>query len=140
MNFVLNEAPLLATLRGLTLHSYSGMNHELNNFQQIIKIRPVNAKVLVATINEEVVAWALLSKEASTFKFRNNTEYNAGYGLLFEVYVDEAHRRKGIASAILQRAKIIAGTQKICIAPHDLKSSYFYEKNKKYHRYNFKEL
>lgn len=141
MNSVLIDAPLLTQLRGLTLHSRSGLNHELNNFQQIMKIRPVQAKALVAFFDEDPpMAWALLSKEASTFTFRNRTEYNAGYGLLFEVYVSEQHRRKGIASAILKRAKIVAGQQKICIAPHDYKSEAFYEKSKKDYRYNFKEL
>lgn len=140
MNFVLNEAHLLATLRRLTLHSRSGLNHELNNFQKIIKIRPVNAKAIVVYLDEKVIAWALLSKEASTFHFRNGTEYNAGYGLLFEVYVAEDHRRKGVASQILKRAKLIAGSQKICIAPHDYKSHAFYNFHFQQNKYHFKEL
>ena len=140
MNFILNNGPLLATLRRLTLHSYSGLNHELNNFQEIIKIRPINAKALVVSIDEETVAWALLSKEASTFRFRNGTEYNAGYGLLFECYVAKPYRRNGIASKLIQRAKIIAGQQKICIAPHDYNSNAFYESCKRKKRYHFKEL
>ncbi len=141
MNFVLNDAPLHAQLRALTLHSRSGLNHELDNFQRIMKIRPVQAKALVAAFeNEAPIAWALLSKEASTFKFRNGTEYNAGYGTLFEVYVSEPYRRKGIGSAILKRAKIVAGQQKLCIAPHDYKSDSFYEQVKKDFRFAFKEL
>lgn len=140
MNFVLAEAPLLATLRKLTLHSRSGLNHELNNFQEIIKIRPVNAKAIVAYLDEEAVAWALLSKEASTFYFRNGIEFNAGHGMLFEVYVALHHRRKGIASKILERARLIAGQQRICIAPHDSQSDSFYNHHRKDSKYYFKDL
>ena len=140
MNYALKNADLLSHLRRLTLHQFSGLNKELNNFQEIIKIRTVNAKAIIAYNNETPIAWALLSKEASEFKFANGVAYNAGYGVLFEVYVDIPFRRKGIASMLLKRAKLIHPGQRICVAPHDSKSYSFYEKNKRDYKYNFRQL
>lgn len=140
MDFILNNPTLHEAVRKLTLHQWSGMNQELNNFQKINKIRKVNARAMIATLDDNPIAWALLSKEASTFRFGNGTEYNAGYGMLFEVFVQEQYRRKGIGSELLKQTKKIAPGQRICVAPHDYPSESFFNNNRNQHNYNLKAL
>lgn len=132
MNYVLKEPALLCRLRELTLHSGSGLNHELNAFSEIVKTRMVHAKALSAYLDDRMVAWALLSKEPSTFMFWYES-FKAGDGVLFEVYVEPIHRRKGIGTALLNKAKFICSDKKICICPHDYASNNFYHN---FHRYN----
>mgnify|MGYP001619169783 CR=1 FL=1 len=128
INLILKEPILLSRLRELTLSPRSGMNYELNNFKKIANVRPVQASALVVYLENEIIAWALLSRENSKFSFKNFTEFNAGHGILFEVYVDHAHRRRGVGSILLKKARKIANGTRLCIAPHDYPSDRFYEK------------
>jgi len=128
-NMVATDEKLLMKLRSLTLHKYSGMNHELNQLLKIIKIRPVDCKIILGYVKDELVAWSMLSKEQSEYAFPNfNNGYNASKGVLFEVFVALAHRRKGIASIMMKVARRKVNGTKLCIVPWDHASQGFYGK------------
>lgn len=129
-NIVAKQPELLAKLRSLTLHKYSGMNYELNKFMNIIQTRPVDCKVILAYVKEELIAWSMLSREQSEFAFpsSNGAGFNAGKGVLFEVYVTPTHRRKGIASMMMKIARRKVNGTKLCIVPWDEASNRFYGK------------
>ena len=127
------DTHLLQMLRKLTLHHFSGMNHELNNFEKLSKIRKVNAQVLLAYIENELVGWALLSSEPSNFLFgKHFKNYEPSYGSLFQVYVAPVHRRKGIGSELLKIARHKIYPHKLCICPWNSTSNKFYDKFKHY--------
>lgn len=132
-NVAFRDKDLMVSLRKLTLGGYSGMNNEMNNLSWAMIDRTINCRVLLAYSEEKLVAWALLSKEASDFHFASTMEqYDPEYGHLFEVYVDESVRRKGIASELVKLAKELIGEETLCICPWDSTSHRFYN--------NFKEL
>jgi GNAT superfamily N-acetyltransferase len=125
-NSVAKKPELLKKLRNLTLHRTSGMNHELNELLLLVKDRTVNCKIMTAYKGRKLVGWALLSKEESDFYFPCHDGYQPHWGALFEVFVDREHRRQGIATAMLKRAKKECGEEKICICPHDYTSREFF--------------
>jgi GNAT superfamily N-acetyltransferase len=130
-NLALKDQELLKLLRRLTLGGRSGMNRELDNFSQVMLERPINCKILLASYEKELIAWALLSKEESDFDFLYQ-RYNPEYGFLFEVFVDSKHRRKGVATELIKLAKELIGKETLCICPWDYNSNKFYD--------NFNEL
>src|SRR5208283_3590077 len=86
-NLVAEKPDFIKKIRKLTINPHSGMNSELDNFEKLAKYRNVNVKVLTAFRSKELVAWALLSKEPSTFWFTNVDGFEPHWGQLFQVYV-----------------------------------------------------
>lgn len=137
-NLVAQRPGLIKKLRRLTLHSNSGMNHELDNLLRAVKTRRVEAKVLLAYKTSSLVGWAILSKEDSSFFFPNTHDpFSATDGVLFEVYVDPKYRRQGIGTKLMEKAKKKSGLNRICLCPWDSNSRGFFKNFKKY---NPKEL
>lgn len=126
-NSVAERPDFLSKLRELTLYRSSGMNHELDNWEKIRKERPVVAQILTAYRNEEMVGWALLSREQSDFPFTVEDAFNPIEGSLFEVYVHPEHRQQGIAKELFKTARRQVNNQKLCVCPHDFTSIKFYE-------------
>jgi GNAT superfamily N-acetyltransferase len=109
------------------------MNHELNNFEKIRQTRPVNCQILTAYRNRELVGWALLSKERSHFGFHNSHNgFDPVDGIMFQVFIDPAYRKQGIASELLKVAKRKANGNRLCVCPHDGPSEKFYGNFKNY--------
>jgi ribosomal protein S18 acetylase RimI-like enzyme len=132
-NLLAQKPGAIRKLRRLTLHSGSGMNYELDNLLSLAKQRPVSCKILRAYQEKSLVGWAFLSKEKSDFNFANTDDgYNVIQGVLFEVYVDPDHRRKGVGTKLIEVAQRKCGTQRICICPWDSSSRLFYNNFKKY--------
>lgn len=128
-NEIHDNKPLLKTLRKLTLHKWSGMNHELNKFEDLIEEREVKAKIITVAYERNLVAWAILSKEDSDFGFSPSSEgYRSTDGLLFEIFVDYKYRKMGIATEVLKIAKRKANVSRLCVCPHDKASNAFYDK------------
>lgn len=128
-NKVAQDEKLISVLRSLTLHSYSGMNHELNNLIKRVKSSEiVDVQVLAAYHKDIIVGWALLSREPSNFSFTHVWDgYRPSLGALFEVYVDPLYRRKGIGSRLVKAAKRKVGTSRLCFCPWDNQSTDFYK-------------
>lgn len=136
-NSVAEKPELVAKLRKLTLHSYSGMNHELNWMLREAKNRKINCKILTGFRSRKLVSWALLSKEDTNFSFRNSPDgFRSTDGSMFQVYVHPDYRRQGIASELLKVARRKANGR-LCVCPHDFKSEKFYAN---FQNYNAKEL
>lgn len=131
-NIVVERPGFIQSLRALTLGYGSGMNHELNVYEKLRKIRPVECRILTAFRQKEMVGWALLSKEASNFSFHHADGYDPVDGIMFQVYVHHDHRRQGIATELLKVAKRKAGVHRLCVCPHDEPSEGFYNNFTKY--------
>ncbi len=137
-NLVRRQPELVKELRKLTLYPQSGMNHCLDNLERRAAERMVDCKILLAYRSQELVAWALLSKEATNYSFINSGDgYYPSQGTLFQVYVNPAHRRQGIASELLKVARRKAGASRLCVCPWDTASEGFYQNYSKFH---FKRL
>jgi len=131
-NSVYKSNKVMSELRRLTLGSWSGMNYELDNLSILAKQRKVKVKVITAKRQNKMVGWALLSKEDSNFPFERSNFVSKRDGALFEVFVDPKHRRTGIATALLKKARKHTGSSHLCVAPHDRKSNAFYDKHNMY--------
>jgi GNAT superfamily N-acetyltransferase len=132
---------LMLSLRKLTLNQYSGLNKEMNNLESLLRDgRKIDAKVLLAYKDDRLVGWALMSREESAwhYAFYNGKgvacqkRFNAGHGILFEIFVHPDYRRQGIASRIIKKAKLIANGTRLCVIPWNDVSLDFYK--------NFKEI
>lgn len=121
---------LLKEMRRLTLCSNSGMNFELNHLERSSKNRVVKCKIICAFKSKKLVGWALLSKEKTDFAFYNSSyrdKFKPEHGTLFEIFIDPACRRQGIASKIFKCA-LRKTNGPLCISPWDNASSSFYDK------------
>lgn len=130
MNLAIRNPTIHGYLRGMTLGSGSGMNHILDEFYAISKLvdhKPIDAKAIVAFSNGCPAGWGLYSREVTS-----NTliSYSPDMGVHFQIYVIPRHRRKGIGSAILDKAREMALTQKLCVCYWDDCSTSFFDKNK----------
>lgn len=126
-NLVPDKPELMKQLRKLTLHSYSGLNREMDNLLRLMDRRPVKAQILLAYRDQKMVGWALLSKEESVMQFTHTYErFQSHHGLLFEVYIHPDYRRQGIASELMKVARRKAGVSQLCVAPWDERSRSFY--------------
>lgn len=126
-NLVARQPVLLAKLRKLTLNPYSGLNCELNRMLEDVKERPVECQLLLAYRFRTLVGWGILSKEATNFKFsRSLNGFKSEDGKLFQVFIDPAYRRQGIATELFKKAQQIAGEETLCICPWDERSEGFY--------------
>lgn len=135
-NEIVHEKELLNELRRLTLTPSSGMNYELDRIIHFSKERPVKAQALLAYRHKELVAWAILSEEPSNY-FYNNGGFNPEDGVLFEVYVQPSHRREGIGSQLINKAKNLVGDKKLCVCPWDGNSHCFFSK---FTHFNYKTI
>lgn len=129
MNVALKDSNIMNNFRELTLDGFpqSGLNTELNMFERIVLDRPVDASAI--TVYDEVgsmIAWALCSREPSDFEFSIPFE---GQGVLFEVFVDYNHRKKGIGSALLKKAHEMFPEEQFYVCPWNYTSDRFYTKN-----------
>ena len=131
-NLVADRSGFLQQLRKLTLHPYSGMNCELNRFERVRKTRPVDVKILTAYRNEQLVAWAIMSREPSDFDFLNTGSFHSGDGILFEVFVDPKFRKQGIGSELIKDARRRANGTRLCVCPHDSVSEKFFNNFKNF--------
>jgi predicted acetyltransferase len=132
-NEIANDKDLLKNLRKLTLDHFSGMNHELNSFEKIAKTREVKAKVILAYVSEELVGWALMSRESSDYYFkRSQSGFKSHQGVLFEIFISYLYRRQGIGSEIIKIARRKAGPYQLCFAPWNKISNDFYDNFKHY--------
>lgn len=127
-NLVAKKPRLIQQLRGLTIYSGSGMNHELNTLLNTVKTRPVNCKIITAHHHGEMVGWALLSKEVSYFSYSYSQKYDPTQGTLFQVFVNPAFRRKGIGSALVKMARKKVSSSTLCFCPWDENSNRFFGK------------
>lgn len=126
-NEVVKNSDLMNSLRSLTLAPYSGLNYELNMLEKISKNREAVAKVIMAYYTDELVGWALLSREYSKFQFPNGTKgFKPENGMLFQVYVAPDYRRCGIATSLFKEASNNAGSYKIGVSPWNTPSRSFF--------------
>lgn len=131
-NNIMTNPNLLKKLRTLTLNPGSGMSNELNNFTWIVKERPVNAKAILAYKKEELIGWALLSKEPSAYCFNFQLGFTPADGTMLQIYVLPEHRRTGVGSRLIRRAKQQSGQSTLCIVPWNPTSEAFYKNFKHY--------
>lgn len=131
-NIVAQDPAFIRTLRLLTLTPTSGMNYELDNFARIRLERDVKCKILTAYRSNELVGWALVSKEPTDFCFANAyAGFNPKDGSLFQVYVQPQHRRQGIAAELLKVANEHSDNG-LCVCPWDETSELFYRRKNSY--------
>lgn len=85
--------------------------------------------MLLAYRFRTLVGWGIVSKETTNFKFSRSLEgFNSTDGKLFQVFVDPAYRRQGIATELFKKAQQIAGSETLCVCPWDDRSEGFYSK------------
>jgi hypothetical protein len=131
---VFADPKLHKQLRKLTLDHWSGMNMELNYLERTNEIRPVDAKAILALVDDKIAGWALLSNEDGTNCVYESsrggfTSYRAFQGSLFEIYIDRSHRKMGVGSTILKKAKRLTPNKKLVVVPWDGASHKFYAKS-----------
>lgn len=80
----------------------------------------VDGRVIYAIFNKEIIGWGLLLDD------RRKRWSEDGTSIM--LYVKAVFRRKGVGSAILEKAKKISKS-KFKIFPHDTKSNKFFSKN-----------
>ena len=135
---VLKTPQFINKLRKLTLDHCSGMNHELNHLIKDSSYRPVECKIMHAYKKKTLVAWALLSKEATDYKFGYAAKgFQPSQGVLFQVFVHPEYRRQGIGSELVKVARRKAGAARLCFCPWDRASDNFYER---FNHYNHQKL
>lgn len=128
-NLVARQPVLLEKLRKLTLSPYSGLNHELNRMLEDVKQRSVDCQLLLAYRFRTLVGWAIISKETTHFRFSRSSEgFKSEYGRMFQVFIDPAYRRQGIASELFKKAQQMTGDETLCVCPWDERSEGFYSK------------
>jgi GNAT superfamily N-acetyltransferase len=131
-NLVAKQPELIKQFRKLTLYPYSGLNYELSHLLSLSKYRQVSAQTLLAYYQNNLVAWALMSKEESQARFPSNYCYHSTDGILLEMYVHPNYRRQGIGSKLIKVARHKALPSRLCVVPWDDKSYQFYGKFKHY--------
>jgi len=130
-NKIANHPEMIRKLRGLTLHSHSGMNCELNNLMKLSKARKVNSEIFLAFVKTQLVGWALYSNESSKVVFTSyddGDQFNSGYGSLFQIFIDPKFRKMGIGTELVKIAAKKSNNRKICICPWDNLSTKFFSK------------
>lgn len=126
-NLVAKQPDLIAQLRDLTIAPHSGLNHELTQLGLKAMEREVNCKILLAYRWNQLIGWAICSKEDSDFIFTSEeTRFRAKNGWMFQLFVKESHRRQGIGSEIYKKAVEIVGTEKLYVSPWSNASYHFY--------------
>lgn len=118
---VFNDITLLSRLKKLTFKNDSQLREEiLYTKEKLNNGLKVEGKVIIASIKNIIIGWGLLIENGDrSYSFRNN---------FFMLYVRKIFRRKGIGTALLNKAKEVANSSFI-IFPHDKKSNSFFYKN-----------
>lgn len=128
-NLVARQPVLLEKLRKLTLSPYSGLNHELNRMLEDVKERSVDCQLILAYRFRTLVGWGILSKESTNFRFsRSQMGFRSEYGKMFQVFIDPAYRRQGIATELFKKAQQMVGDETLHVCPWDERSEGFYSK------------
>jgi GNAT superfamily N-acetyltransferase len=138
-NVTATKPEFIAELYTNTLYAgkrESGMTYELRNLLQKSKSKLVDARIILAHKNEEMAAWALLSREESYF-LNNGFDSDPWFdpakdGTLLEIFVKPQYRRQGIGTEIVKLARRKAKPYKLCFVPWDTISHTFYGNFKHY--------
>lgn len=129
LNELINNTDFMSVIRKLTLHESSGMNKELDALIQKKNINGIiDAKAIVAFSDQEMLGWALFSREDSSCCW--NYKFNSNQGILFQIFVKPELRKTGIASKLLIKAGRLAGSKPLCVIPWNDDAIAFYRKNK----------
>ncbi len=129
LNVHINDEAFVKSLRNLTLNSYSGMNQELNTISSLKKKgRKIDARAILAHQGESLVGWALFSRESSENCW--SYKYNAGQGVLFQVYTNPTLRKSGIATRLIKKANKLANGSTLCVVPWNDESLGFFSRHK----------
>jgi hypothetical protein len=139
-NIVVSNPGLMNILYSLTLYQgklQTGMTYELDQLTKISKLRPVDARVILVEKDNELIAWCLLSREASDFMsnsfFSDKLWFDPDqHGTLCEIFVKEEFRRQGIGKEILKLARRKSNPYPLCFVPWDPISRSFYANFKHY--------
>jgi GNAT superfamily N-acetyltransferase len=132
---VFADPKLHKQLRKLTLDHWSGMNYELNYLERASEMRSIDAKAILALVDDKIAGWALLSNEdGANCIYESNhgagfTSYRSFQGSLFEIYVSRSYRKQGVGTAILKKAKRLTPRKKLVVVPWDKTSRDFYAKS-----------
>lgn len=129
LNDLINNEEFIITLRGATLNSTSGMNKELTALKEKKQENGViDAKAIIAYSFNQIIGWALFSREDSncchSYKFISNQ------GILFQIYVHPDLRKSGIARKLMEVAHKMAGGKDLCVVPWSDEATAFFRKNK----------
>lgn len=128
-NLVADRPGFLDQLKKMSFGPGAGLCYELECFEEIRQERKVEAEIITAYSSKELAGWALLSKEFSSFPFCGGKGFDPVQGYLFELFVTPSHRRSGIGTAMMKAAKKRIGSARLCVCPHDQKSTEFFMKN-----------
>jgi GNAT superfamily N-acetyltransferase len=128
LNDLINNEEFILSLRRETLNSTSGMNKELTALKEKKKENGViDAKAIVAYSFDQIMGWALFSREDSScchsYKFYSNQ------GILFQIYLKPELRKSGIARKIMETAHKMAGGKELCVVPWSDEATAFFRKN-----------
>jgi ribosomal protein S18 acetylase RimI-like enzyme len=127
-NLVAQQPLLLAKLRKLTIVPGSGLNYELDRMTKAAKERFVDCQIIMAYRLNNLVGWAILSREDTDFVFSWERDgFKGEEGCMFQVYVDPDYRRQGIASEIYKEAQKLAVDEVIHVSPWSDESEMFYD-------------
>jgi len=128
LNDYINDKDFISNLRALTLNKDSGSNKELTALQKMKDENGViDAKAIIAHTPEGMIGWALFSRESSKCCF--SYKFHSDQGVLIHIYVKPEARRSGAASAILKKARRLAGNKVLCVIPWSEEATKFYRKN-----------
>lgn len=131
LNIVARNKSLLSKLREMTLNPNSGMNYELNHLLPLSEKTDVKVNILLGHINDELIAWSLLSSEDTDFYFfRTKKTFSSKDGVMFQIFVKEKYRKMGVGRQMLKFAKYKTKGQTLCICPWDSVSDSFYNRLK----------
>ena len=114
MDTILKDPNLLATVRSLTLHSYSGMNGALDYLQAIIQSRPVRAHGILAYEGDQPLGWSLVTRESDQMYFKEQEGCACA-----QVYVKPAWRLKGIGKKLIRMAEELSKDSILSVYAHD---------------------
>lgn len=123
MNDALINPTILGYLKALTLHGESGMTMTLNRFQTLE--RRVEAKAIIAFVEDAPAGWLLYSKEPTDIIVTFRPEM----GVYVQVFVDYNHRRRGIGTALLSKARELAKEEALCVCKWSEEASAFFGRN-----------
>lgn len=116
MDRIIADPLLENTCRRLSYGGTSGMNSALNHYKTIQKTegRHIEAKGIFAKLMQEHVGWALWTRESDNYSFTPQFGFVA-----FQIYVAQAHRRRGVGSKLFYTAHSL-------LEPHEKLRAYLY--------------
>lgn len=124
MNHCINNPTIMGYLRGMVIDEYSGMSIMLDEF--INGRYPRDAKAIIASVDEEPVAWALFTLD--TDEYNDIIFDNPSAETYLQVYVKPEYRRQGIGAVLFLKGQELAAGRSIGLSKHDRVSKAFFEK------------